>query len=291
MDWIAGIQSAIDYIEDNLTGELDYDKIASCAYSSSFHFQRVFGILCGCTLGEYIRNRRLSLAGSELASSDEKVIDIALKYGYDSPESFGRAFTRFHGITPSQAKKDGAKLKSFSRLSVKLILDGGSIMNYRIEKKDAFDVIVKKRYYSTDFEVSKKQIPAFWDDCRKDGTIGELCRYMKNDNVFGDSIVGICFENMEKDKQFPYAIGTAYSVGDVKEGYNIETIPSHTWAIFECTGAMPNALQDLMHKIYTEFFPVSEYKPCGAFDIEVYPDGDIKSPQYKCEIWIAVEKK
>lgn len=114
MGWIDGLQRAIDYIEDNLTEELDYAEIARQAYSSSFHFQRVFGILCGYTLGEYIRNRRLTLAGSELASSDGKVIDVAVKYGYDSPESFSRAFSRFHGITPSQARSRKAELKSFS---------------------------------------------------------------------------------------------------------------------------------------------------------------------------------
>lgn len=291
MDWITGLQNAIDYIEDNLIDELDYTEIANRAYSSTFHFQRVFGILCGYSLGEYIRNRRLTLAGSELASSDIKVIDAALKYGYDSPESFSRAFTRFHAITPSQAKTDGVKLKSFSRLSVKLILDGGSIMNYRIEKKDAFEVVVKKKYFPTDMEASNKQLPGFWDSCRKDGTISVLCKYMTKDNVFGEALVGICFENNTKDDKFPYAIGVAYKDGDVAEGLSIEKISPHTWAIFECVGAMPTALQDLLHKIYSEFFPTSDYHPCGGLDIEVHPEGDMQSPQYKCEIWIAVEKK
>lgn len=291
MDWITALQNAIDYIEDHLTNELDYTEIANQAYSSAFHFQRVFGILCGYSLGEYIRNRRLSLAGSELSSSNIKVIDVALKYGYDSPESFSRAFTRFHAITPSQAKTNGAKLKSFSRLSVKLILDGGSIMNYRIEKKEAFDVVVNKKYFSTDMEISKNQIPEFWDNCRKDDTIPTLCKYMTKNNMFEDAIVGICFENSTKDNEFPYAIGVAYKDGDVLDGLSVEKIPAHTWVIFECVGAMPTALQDLLHKVYSEFFPTSDFQPCGGFDIEVYPDGDIQSPQYKCEIWISVEKK
>jgi AraC family transcriptional regulator len=291
MDWITGLQNAIDYIEDNLMDELDYTEIANRAYSSTFHFQRVFGILCGYSLGEYIRNRRLTLAGSELSSSDIKVIDAALKYGYDSPESFSRAFTRFHGIAPSQSKTNGAKLKSFSRLSVKLILDGGSIMNYRIEKKDAFDVVAKKKYFPTDTELSNKQLPGFWDSCRKDGTIPVLRKYMKKSNVFGNALVGICFENSTKDNEFPYAIGVAYKGGDVAEGLTIEKIPEHTWAIFECVGAMPTALQDLLLKIYSEFFPTSDYQPYGGLVIEVHLDGDMQSSQYKCEIWIAVEKR
>lgn len=291
MDWITGLQNAIDYIEDNLTDELDYTEIANRAFSSTFHFQRVFGILCGYSLGEYIRNRRLTLAGSELASSNIKVIDVALKYGYDSPESFGRAFTRFHAITPSQAKTDGVKLKSFSRLSVKLILDGGNIMNYRIEKKDAFDVVVKKKYFPTDIDLSNKQLPEFWDNCRKDGTIPALYKYMTKDNAFGNAIMGICFENITKGNEFLYAVGVAYKGGDVAEGLDVDKIPAHTWAIFECVGAIPIAVQYLLHKIYSEFFPTSDYQPCGSLDIQVYPDGDMQSPQYKCEIWIAVEKK
>ena len=139
MDWITGLQRAIDYVEEHLTEDIDYEEAAKQAYSSSFHFQRIFSTICGFSLGDYIRCRRLSLAGSELAVTDIKVIDAALKYGYDSPESFSRAFTRFHGVTPSQAKK-GAALKSFSELSVKIILHGGKAMDYRIEKKEAFEV-------------------------------------------------------------------------------------------------------------------------------------------------------
>ena len=143
MDWITGIQNAINYIEEHLTEEINYDKVAEEAACSSFYFQRIFGVLCDISLGEYIRNRRLTLAGNELNVSDIKVIDIALKYGYESPESFTRAFSKFHGITPSEAKKNGSKLKSFSRLSVKITLSGGSMMDYKIVEKEAFEIIEK----------------------------------------------------------------------------------------------------------------------------------------------------
>ena len=139
MDWLTGIQNAINYIEEHLTEEIDYEEVAKEAACSNFYFQRIFGILCGISIGDYIRNRRLTLAGDELSASDDKVIDIALKYGYESPESFTRAFSRFHGVTPSEAKKDGSKLKSFSRISVKITLSGGSVMNYKIVEKEAFD--------------------------------------------------------------------------------------------------------------------------------------------------------
>mgnify|MGYP005867452959 CR=1 FL=1 len=106
MDWIQGIQNAIDCIEEHINDDIDYDKVAKAAYSSSYHFQRIFGIICGMTLDEYIRRRRLTLAGIELLTDKMKITDIAFKYGYDTPESFSRAFTRFHGIKPSQVKKN-----------------------------------------------------------------------------------------------------------------------------------------------------------------------------------------
>ena len=136
MDWIIGMQKAIDYIEDHLTETIDYDDVAAQSYSSSYHFQRVFSILCGFTVSEYIRNRRLTLAGAELAMGDAKVIDVALKYGYESPDSFAKAFQKFHGILPSQARSNGSNLKSFSRLVLKFSLEGGSMMDYRIEEKE-----------------------------------------------------------------------------------------------------------------------------------------------------------
>lgn len=141
MDWIIGLQKAIDYIENNLADTIDYEKVAAQSYSSSYHFQRVFSILCGFTIGEYIRNRRLSLAGTELATSDAKVIDVALKYGYESPDSFAKAFQKFHGILPSQARNDGSKLKTFSRLVLKFSLEGGTRLKHcnlsTIPKKSA----------------------------------------------------------------------------------------------------------------------------------------------------------
>ena len=169
MNWITGIQRALDYVEAHLMESVDYEEAAKQAYSSSFHFQRVFSILCGFTLGDYIRMRRLTLAGSELASSDIRVIDAALKYGYDTPESFSRAFTRFHGVPPSQAKH-GAALKAFSPLSVKLTLDGGSTMDYRIETVEAFRLICRKKQIPSRAELTEAVISPFWRECTTDGT-------------------------------------------------------------------------------------------------------------------------
>ncbi len=289
MDWITGIQNALNYIEDNLTSQLDYAEIAQRACFSPFQFQRMFNALCGCTVGEYIRQRRLTLAGSELSSSDIKVIDAALKYCYDSPESFTRAFVRFHGITPSAAKKNSGALRSFSRLSVQIILKGGNLMNYRIEKQSAFKVMEKIKAVSIDDGVNKNTIPDFWEQSKQDGTITELCRHMTGD----DMILGICYGNELKDaKEFDYSIAVKCDDDtSAPDGFGIREIPARTWAVFECIGAMPDAIQELWHRICSEFFPTSEYQPTFEFDIEVYPDGDMNSPDYKSEIWVPVTKK
>lgn len=292
MDWITGIQRAIDYVEIHLMEPIDYENVARCAYSSSFHFQRIFSILCGFTLGEYIRYRRLSLAGSELVYSNEKIIDIALKYGYDTPESFSRAFTRFHGIAPSQVKNNSAVLKSFSRLSIKLILNGGNTMDYRIETKEAFKLVMKKKKVSSKQELTVEEISEFWKDCNNDGTILALCKYIPKDSLFKDCIVGACFGKDATEKEFPYAIGATYNGAEIKEkDLIVEEIPAHTYVVFPCIGKMPEAFQKLYQQIYSEFFPASEYQPCGGTDFEVYPSADVLDPNYRCEIWIAVKKK
>lgn len=174
MNWIQGIQRAIDYVEENITEEIDFGEVAKQAYSSSFHFQRVFGILCGFSLGDYIRLRRLSLAGEELSCGNAKIIDVAVKYGYDTSESFSRAFTRFHGIAPSEAKR-GGKVKIFTPLTVKLTLTGGSKMDYRIEKRDAFQVVCKRKHVGKPQSANATpDITALWQEYGADGTIGRL---------------------------------------------------------------------------------------------------------------------
>lgn len=287
MNWITGIQRAIDYVEAHLSDPIDYEKVAEQAYSSSFHFQRVFSTICGFTLGDYIRFRRLSLAGRELAERQCKVIDVALKYGYDTPESFSRAFTKFHGVSPTEAK-NGAVLKSFLRLSVKLTLDGGTTMNYRIEKKDAFQILMRKKTFPKNFELTSKEIPELWGKCHADGTIPKLIARIPGDDVFG--LMGISLYD-EAASEFSYGIGVSYDGNEVAdEDLSIVTIPANTFVVFKCVGKMPEAFQNLYKFVCTEFFPTSDYQPCGV-EIEAYPSDDVQNPDYTCELWIAVEKK
>ena len=289
MDWGNGIQKSLDYIEEHLTENLSYEEIAREAACSNFYFQKIFCTLCGMPLGEYIRNRRLTLAGNELRSTSQKVIDVAFKYGYESPESFTRAFTKFHGVTPSEAKKTTTPLKSFSRLFVKLSLIGGNIMQHKIIEKEDFYILEKVESQSLINGENLKSIPAFWTRSQCDGSIDKLCALATDkDNVFG-----FCYGNPDKSAtNFDYSIAVICDENTpVPNGFRKTHIPAKTWAVFECIGAMPTAIQELWSRIITEFFPVSEYQALGELDVEVYPDGDMGSANYRSEIWIAVAKK
>lgn len=291
MDWIQGIQRAIDYVEANLTEKIDVEEVAEKAYSSSFHFQRVFSVMCGFSIGDYVRMRRLSLAGEELSKGNAKIIDVALKYGYDTPESFSRAFTRFHGVSPSDAKR-GGKVRIFTPLSVKLILTGGSKMDYRIEKRDAFRVVCKrKRVGKPQSASATPDISAMWKEFGEDGTMGRLIACMPKNPVM-KGLLGICFSSQLDAKQFPYGIGVEYDGRKVDDDLEIVTIPANTYAVFTSKGKMPDAFIETYHRIVTEFFPQSsQYEYGESVEFEVYSSKNVSDPNYRCEIWIAVKEK
>lgn len=284
-DWIKSFQRSIDFIEENLEGELDAAQIAAVMNVSSFYYQRIFAILCGITVGEYIRSRRPSLAGSELARKNARIIDIALKYGYDTPEGFTRAFARFYGATPSEVRK-GKPVRSFARLSVAITMKGGNTMDYRIVKKPAFKVIEKRTVQTISEDKNLQTIPKLWEDCNSDGTTERLLNYAADKKY----IYGICYNNpYAEEATFDYSIAAIYDGTEIPEGFTVSEIPARTWAVFECRGAMPDAIQQLWHKIVTEFFPSSGYKPTEEFDIEAYTDGDMTAPDYESEIWVPIK--
>lgn len=292
MNWISGIQRAVDYVEQHITEDIDYGMAAKEACSSEFHFQRVFGVLCGFTLGDYVRMRRLSLAAEELIHTNQKVIDIALKYGYETPESFTRAFVRFHGITPTEARH-GKNIKSFFRLSVKLILTGGSTMDYRIEKMDAFQVICKRKTVEKAASgEATADISAFWAECQASGTTGDIIRYFPAEPKL-KGLLGICFSGDVDNDHFPYGIGVEYDGRTIRhENLEIVEIPAYTYAVFTCKGRMPDAFVETYRKIVTEFFPQNaRYEYGQGIELEVYPSEKVDDPNYTCEIWIAVNEK
>lgn len=283
MDWITRLQNSVDHIENHLLDDLSIEEVAETAFVSSFHYQRIFSLLTGMTIGEYIRKRRLAMAGQEITCSGDKVIDIALKYGYDSPESFSKAFTRFHGISPAAARNPGSSLKSFSPLVLKITIEGGLTMEYRIENKQDFRVLVMSRMFTA--ETSSAEIPKFWNEF-----------FSKGCNKVACGRFGICCPPEKGSRQFKYGIGnylneTSANQSDVPAGFEILDIPAGIWAVFLCVGPMPDSIQNLWKRIYSEWLPTSGYEIVPGYDIEMYTEGNVDSSDYKSEIWLPVKKK
>jgi AraC family transcriptional regulator len=277
MEWVKALNDTIEFIELNLTQKISVSDIAQYINFSTSHLHRAFNAFTGFTVYEYIRNRRLSMAGEELAKGNVKVIDIAYKYGYDTPESFSKAFHRFHGITPARAKKEGAGLKSFNPLTVKIQLEGGNILKYKIVKKEEFDVCVLTRKF--DEYMSNKAIPEFWDEYFD----RELQRAVPAD-------IGICTQERVGSREFKYGIGCVKNrLNEYSSEFEILHIPKYTWAIFTCTGQMPDAVQSMWSKIYREWLPGTSYEIIMDYEIEYYTQGDWRADNYISEIWIPVK--
>lgn len=273
--WVEDIQNALEYIEQNLTEEISVKDVAGMACISEFHFQRIFHALCGCSVGEYIRNRRLAAAGRELSGGDVKIIDIAFKYGYGSPDSFTRAFTKFHGITPSAAREKEVNLRDFAPLKMRLIFEEGTMMEYRIVEKEAFTIMGRKRSFNV--EDSYGRIPEFWEEHWSDGG-SEL--------VIG--MYGLCIDL--DGKYFDYYIADEYIPDrDVPQGCETRVLPAGKWAIFPCT---LRTLQDTNTRMWGEWLPnCREYKLGGNYNVEMYGPLNQEDPQGSyCELWLPVEK-
>ena len=285
MDCIQSIQKAINYMEENILENINYGDVAKQVYMSNYHFHRLFSMVTGITANDYIRKRRLSMAGQELSMSNSKVIDISMKYGYDSPESFSKAFVRFHGITPKEAKRSGMQLKSFNRLVIKIILEGGTIMNYKIVENQEFKLIGKVRSFRNESisEGGNNEIPDFWKECG-DKVFNTLSKYTKKHGMYG-----VCTPVSKESNYFDYAIAMKYEGGEIPEGYTIFYVKPILWAVFKCIGNDGKCIGDTWDKIFKEFLPSSDYNMLDYLDFELYPENN--DTDCFCEIWVPVEKK
>lgn len=295
MEWLESIRKAIDYMEKHLHDDITPEDVAKEVYSSLFFFQRGFSIATGYGLMEYLRNRRLYQAAIDLTTTKDKIIDIAYRYCYDNPESFTKAFTRFHNFTPSMVRK-GAPITTFLPITINLNIQGGKQMDYKVTSMFPFKVIGFQKVF--DMETSYQEIPKFWDEIVE--------KYAKNvyagkepTNDYERAIIdygigeyGVCIDDLEGGK-FRYLIAGKYTGGKIPDGMVVYEFPRSLWAIFNCIGPLPKALQSVNTRIYKEWLPGNpDYEISGQASVEWYDSiGNPSDVDYKSAIWIPVTKK
>ena len=285
MGWIESLQKAIDYIEENLLKPIRIEEIARQANTSVSHFQRIFTVLTDSSVGEYIRCRRLTLVAHDLSKSDDKIIDLAYKYGYETPEAFTKAFRRQHGITPSEARGFSGELTSYNRLVIQVNLKGGEPMKVRMVERDGFQIAGVKQEFSCVNEENLVGIPKMWNEVHENG-INDLLFDINARQIQG--VLGVCVDvPSENGPAIDYWIATEF-VGATPQRMLSMEIPAAKWAVFEVRGPMP-AIQDMWKKILSEWFPSSGFEHTTIPAMEVYAKGNPSNPNYFSEIWIPVK--
>ena len=290
MDTLTSMNKALEYIEENLTDELDYSQISKIAFCSEYHFKRMFSFLAGISLSEYIRRRRLTLAAIELKNKNLRIIDIAVKYGYISADSFSRAFQNLHGILPSEARKEDAQIKAYPKMTFQLSIKGGNEMNYKIVEKQSFKIVGFKKRVSMVFKGINPEI-ADMASLLTPEIIKQL-KSISNVEPLGIISASTNFseERMEGKGELDHYIGVA-SNSDDTASFNVLNVNSGTWAVFEAIGPFPETLQDVWGRIYSEWFPSSGYETVIGPEILWNENPDTGNPKYKSQIWIPVRKK
>jgi AraC family transcriptional regulator len=278
MDVLKRMNAALDYIEEGLREEVDMDKIARIVCCSANHFQRLFSFMTGISLTEYIRRRRLTAAGLELQKSDTKIIDLALKYGYSSPDSFARAFERMHGVIPSMARDTGIILKSYPKMIFYIAIKGDVGMDYKIVEKEAFELIGKGIMVNSD-NVGKKAWE-LWQQCQNDGTCKRLREVSGSELSYGVT----CYSHLDNETwSYHLAYDNKARLSESHGDFEVLRIPAHTWVVFESRLPFNEAINELWGRAYSEWFPSSGYTDLGGPEMEVYyPD--------KIELWISIKK-
>lgn len=280
MEWLERLNRAMDYIEEHLEDTISYEEAAHITCCSTFHFQRMFSYIAGVPLSEYIRRRRMTLAAFELQRGGVRVLDLALRMGYDSPTAFNRAFQSVHGVPPSAARKTGVRLNSYPPITFHLSIKGDVSMDYRIEKKEAFRIMGVKMRLHSDMEMNFQAVPQFWKKVDQTDTIPKLFTLMNGEPK---ALLGVC-ANTDQGAEYYIAVASDLPLPDGYPDFTAYTVPACTWAVFPGSGEMPDAIQQLEKRILTEWLPGSGYEYANAPDIEVYPPTDF-------EVWLPIAKK
>lgn len=290
MDWLANLNRALQYIEDHLAEDLDLKEAARQACCSDYHFSRMFSFLAGIPLSEYIRRRRLTLAAFELQTSDSRVMDVAIKYGYSSADAFSRAFQALHGMSPSLAKSNGHLLKAYPRMTFQLTVQGGSVMHYRIVEKEAFRIVGITKRVPIQFHGVNAEIESMWSRL----TSKDIAQLKALSNIEPQGLVqasvNFSEERMEEKGLLDHYIGVATSKECPEHLTKLEVSKS-TWAVFEAVGPFPDALQNVWGRIYSEWFPSSSYELARGPEMLWNESKELTSPTFRSEIWIPVIQK
>ena len=275
MNYINELKRAIDYIEDNLDKDINFEIVAKEIGMSAFYFHRIFSAVIGVSPTTYIRNRRLTVAAQEISKNNENILDIALKYGFESHEAFSRAFKNFHGVVPKMAKTDGNEFKNFSKAILDIEVNINNILSYQIESKDTIKVLAFFRKFNIE---NKDEIPKYWKKLKESRTLEKISNNYKKD------LLGICI-GTQSDFEYKYGIGIEQTE-DVETNIEMETIeiPKSILVVFKCKGQDEKNINGLWTRIYKEFFVTSSYKQCMDIDFELYDDKDT-------EIWIPISKE
>lgn len=283
---------SIDYVEQHLHLPIEIEDIAKAAMSSKYHFQRMFHAVTGVTVTQYVRNRRLTLAAQDLVGTNCKVIDAALKYGYDSPAAFTKAFQRMHGVTPLEAKKMNVKLKAFPRISFQIQVRGETEMNYRMVEEKGSTVCGKSVIVHED---AYKEIPVFVEEIWKDGTHDQINELLGRHA--GALLYGYHFD-FDEDGSKRYLMGAEVPDGiQVPDGLTVLHVPGQTYAVFDSRGTMTEdveidlSIMNIWKRIYTEWFPSTSFEQAEGPCIEKYEWVDDQQQDFITEVWIPVRKK
>lgn len=277
---IKRINETLDYIESHIEEGIDFEKIERISLLSRYNFQKIFRILSGYSLGDYVQRRRMSIAVFQLKETERKIIDIAMDCGYESSDSFARRFKQYYGISPSQFRTDTTSIPTFPKLTISLEIRGGSNMNYRVEELDTVNILGESRHYST-MEEAQREISGFWTafNQRNDNSLFKL----QNDYLKG--ILGLCIP--AKEGGMIYVIGVTSD--NESERWSKHQVKKGRYLVFDAIGPVPDEIQRVTREIYSNFLPVSEYELRDDAEFELYLPGDVAANDYKTEIWIPVK--
>lgn len=289
MDSLSNMNKAMEYIEKHLTEDIDYSEISKIAYCSEYHFKRMFSFLSAVGLSEYIRRRRLTLAALDLKDKSLRIIDVAVKYGYDSADSFSRAFHSMHGILPSEVRNSNIQLKAYPKMTFQLSIKGGCEMNYRIVEKGPFKIVGFKKRVPISFNGVNPEIAKMTELLTP-----EIIKKLKAlSNVEPSGIISASTNfsegRMEEKGELDHYIGVATSSDETAE-FDVLKVEDSTWAVFESIGPFPETLQNVWGRIYSEWFPSSGYEAVPGPEILWNESQDTKDSNYRSEIWIPVRK-